>query len=172
MDASLIGAKRSRDIDYRHFFSSVFDITSLRGTLLDVGCAMGSGIKFINAVNPKLKCFGTDVSSVAIERAKQRGIKGTFFQHDMEKPLNMAFDTVLCFQTLEHVHHPMEMLNNLLNIAIHLLIISVPFLNKREHPNHLWWFDENSFHGDKQTIYKGSLFVLWDLQKKGFSFNE
>lgn len=75
--------------------------------LLDEGCGEGEFLEICQRT--KIKCFGVDISSYALSRAKEK-VKGNFLAIDLEKkklpyPDNF-FDTVTAFDLLEHLRKP------------------------------------------------------------------
>jgi ubiquinone/menaquinone biosynthesis C-methylase UbiE len=88
-------------------------LPSNKEKLLDVGCGDGD---FIFTAKDRFKeCYGVDVSSVRIERAKKSsmkvpsGYKLHFIKCDMDEGLPFPeafFDTVTCIAVLEHVFNP------------------------------------------------------------------
>ena len=87
---------------------------------------------------------------------------------------NNSFDVIFCLQTLEHVENPRCAMLNLIDATQNLLIIGVPYRNRRPDENHFWSFDENDFSEltDSYCLDKKQRNVYWlvDKQKKGFSF--
>lgn len=76
-------------------------------TILDVGCGEGEFLEICQDAG--IECFGVDISSYALKKAKSR-VKGDFFRADLEKeklPYNdNFFDAVCSFDLLEHLNSP------------------------------------------------------------------
>lgn len=170
--------KRWRTLDYL-FLNSIFDLSELRGSLLDVGCALGDGLVYLRKKSPKIDRFvGTDFSrkstDACISNPKLQRME--FFQHDILKPFPEKYDNVICLQTLEHVQNPRDAMLNLIDATRSLLIVGVPYLNRRPADNHLWSFDENDFSDLVDSycldIREANIYWLVDKQKKGFSFRK
>jgi ubiquinone/menaquinone biosynthesis C-methylase UbiE len=89
-------------------------------TILDVGCGTGALLRYIKAKYPEKRCFGLDVSPIAVNKAKrisvETGAEVTFAIADMEKkspfPDNY-FDLVIAHEVLEHFVHPDRVINNI-----------------------------------------------------------
>lgn len=169
--------KRWRTLDYL-FLNSIFDLSELRGSLLDVGCALGDGLVYLRKKSPKIDRFvGTDFSGEAIDvcMSNPKLRKMEFFRHDILKPFPEKYDNIICLQTLEHVQNPRCAMLNLIDATRDLLIVGVPYRNRRSDENHLWSFDENDFSElvDSHCIDKRKANIYWliDKQKKGFSFH-
>ena len=91
-------------------YQSVYNLLpSDKERLLDVGCGDGD---FIFMAKDKFKeYYGVDVSSLRIERAKERADRDNiyFYKCDVDKGLpfnNSFFDAVSCISVLEHVLNP------------------------------------------------------------------
>ena len=161
-----------RDKDYR-YLDDIFDLHVLEGSLLDIGCALGDGLIYLKKKCPKVDRFiGADFSHTAIETCRNNvEIKNMeFFQHDILKSLPAKYDNVICLQTLEHLKNPQIAIQNLIDTTKKVLIVGVPYLNRRPDETHLWSFDEtdfsdltNQFCFDKRqrNIY-GIMFFIWD----------
>ena len=103
--------------------------------LLDVGCGDGD---FIFMVKDRFKeCYGVDVSSVRIERAKKRskdvsdGDNIHFYQCDADEELpfnNSFFCAVSCIAVLEHVFNPPNVLDEIRRVLKPggIFIVQVP----------------------------------------------
>ena len=136
-----------RNKDYK-YLSKFLKLSVFEGTLLDVGCAFGDGLIYFKNKSPKITEFsGCDLSSHVINICKQNNKleKFNFFTCDITKPLNKKYDIIICLQTIEHVLDPISAIDNLIKATNKMLIISVPYKNRRSGKSHLWYFDENDF---------------------------
>jgi len=167
---------RWRDKDYR-YLDTLFDLSVLTSSLLDVGCALGDGLMYLKSKCPKVNMFaGTDLSNEVIKICKSnpelRQMK--FFQHDILKPFPTRYNNIICLQTLEHIENPQKAIQNLIDATKTLLIIGVPYRNRRPDENHLWSFDENDFSElvNSYCIDRRERNIYWliDKQQKGVSF--
>jgi len=79
---------------------------SLRATVLDIGC--GDGSRYASYLLKRdVKLHGTDISSVAVAGAAERGVRAVIA--DLERSLPFedgVFDCALCFEVLEHLVDP------------------------------------------------------------------
>ena len=167
-----------RDKDYR-FLDKVFRISQLSGTLLDAGCALGDGLLYMNSRCPQVTAFsGTDFSREGVETCKVNPNLGfaEFYQHDLMNPLPRSYDNVICLQTLEHTPDPLRAFQHLIDATNKLLLVSVPYMNRRPDENHLWSFDESDFQGLTTAWCLGqkghNIFWLVDRSKAGVGFRK
>ncbi len=76
--------------------------------LLDMGCGSGYLAKLLKAGVPGLVVHGVDISSVALERARDH--LDQIWQVDLDKndmPVSSEqYDTVTCIEVLEHLYDP------------------------------------------------------------------
>jgi SAM-dependent methyltransferase len=169
---------RWRDKDYQ-YLNNLFDLSVLANSLLDVGCALGDGLIYLKHKCHKVNMFaGTDVSHQAVESCTKNPElhQMEFFQHDILNPFPKRYDNIICLQTLEHIENPQKAIRNLIDATKALLIIAVPYRNRRPDKNHLWSFDENDF-SELVDLYcidrrKRNIYWLIDKQKKGISFRK
>ena len=78
------------------------------GEALDFGCGNGVFTEVMQDALPNWRIYGTDISSVAIENARQRLPGCTFFVPSGE-PDHRTFDFLLTHHVLEHVYDLEEM---------------------------------------------------------------
>jgi len=144
-----------RNKDYR-YINDIFNLSMLEDSLLDVGCALGDGLIYLRKKCPKIFRFtGIDFSSRAIDTCRNNPELSEieFYQHDITKSLPEKYDNIICLATLEHLEDPETAMKNLVDATKKLLIIGVPYLNRRPDKNHLWSFDENDFSDLADSFY-------------------
>jgi len=146
-----------RDKDYR-FLEKYFPINTLSGTLLDVGCGVGDGIRYLKTICPNITQFyGMDFSSEAIKMNRKNHIMNNviFYEHGIEQKFTKKFDNVICSQVLEHLQDPITAIQNLISITKKNLIISTPNQNARPDSDHMWSFDIEDFSGISDDCFIG-----------------
>ena len=96
--------------------------------IADAGCATGNALRYIYDKHNPGELFGFDYSAEALKWARMVLPEATFVVHDLENPIEMKFDLVLCFQTLEHLRRPKLVLDNLLDTLEDggMLFLTVP----------------------------------------------
>jgi len=117
-------------------YQAVFNLLpSVAGRLLDLGCGDGD---FIFMAKDKFEeCYGVDVSSMRIERAKKTskdrsdGDNIRFYKCDVDEELpfsNAFFDVVTCIAVLEHVFNPPNALDEIYRVLKPggMFIVQVP----------------------------------------------
>lgn len=117
---------------------AVFNLLpSVAGRLLDLGCGDGD---FIFMAKDKFEeCYGVDVSSMRIERAKKTskdrpdGDNIRFCKCDVDEGLSFSdsfFDVVTCIAVLEHVFNPPNVLDEIFRVLKlgGMFIVEVPNL--------------------------------------------
>jgi len=165
-----------RNKDYR-YLNDIFDLHQLNGSLLDVGCGLGDGLVYLKNKCPNVKnLFGVDFSRKAINacRSNQKLSGMSFFQHDILKVLPEKYDNIICLQTLEHLENPKAAMQNLIDAVKKVLIVGVPFRNRRPDENHIWSFTQDDFSEltDSYCLDKRQRNIYWlvDKQEKGINF--
>jgi 2-polyprenyl-3-methyl-5-hydroxy-6-metoxy-1,4-benzoquinol methylase len=158
-----------RDKDYR-LLQRMFRIETLGGTLLDVGCGLGDGLRLMQQQMRRISSFaGTDFSDGAIHKnsANDSLADIDFFVHDIHQPLDRMYDNIICLQTLEHLPAPAEAMTNLIDATNGVLIAASPYKNRRPDENHLWSFDESDFADTFETFLdKRNRNIFWVLDKR------
>ena len=170
--------KRRRNKDYR-YINDIFNLSMLEGSLLDVGCALGDSLIYLRKKCPKINRFiGIDFSPRAIETCRNNPELSAmeFYQHNIIKSLPEKYDNIICLATLEHLEDPETAMKNLSDATNQLLIIGVPYLNRRPDKNHIWSFDEYDF-SDLTDLFcfdrsNRNIYYLIDRQELGSGFHK
>lgn len=114
---------KKRDSEMSNWFRGSFGfvnryvpIKKSRGkSLIEFGCAYGSAASVLHKFG--LKVIGTDISNLAIQRARKLHSKIEFRVHDIQKPYRgRKFDYVLAMDVLEHLEKPEIAVKNILNV--------------------------------------------------------
>jgi ubiquinone/menaquinone biosynthesis C-methylase UbiE len=98
-------------------------------SVLDAGCGEGFVLSFLKSENPGLKLTGTDLSTEAIQYAREHfGEIGEFKQGNIYKlPFeDDAFDLVICSEVLEHLDTPEAAISELKRVSRQHVLITVP----------------------------------------------
>ncbi len=75
------------------------------GRILDVGCGLG---KFLELFDPgQWERCGVDISDVAVQEARKRGIRVQEYEHGYDYP-EESFDVVVFRGTIQHLDTPFE----------------------------------------------------------------
>ena len=86
------------------FFKDIMNFvkTIQNPKVLDVGCSIGQAVLYFK--NRGVDSYGADISSVAIEKCKARGMDNCFAYpaHEMDFK-DEFFDVVVCAEVLEHI---------------------------------------------------------------------
>ena len=92
---------------------------------------IGSALEWCSFV-PFLKKYNIDASGLDIVEGKYVNyiINLEFNHSEIEKVVNKTFDTIICFNTLEHIFNPVKVLENLTNMLNKngTLLISTPVM--------------------------------------------
>jgi len=104
-------------------------------TIHDYGCADGFGTMLLAATYPSAKVVGKDISHMYINRAKSLFPTIGWEVCDVEEPQGEA-DYIFSLHTLEHVEHPIEAIEKLVNLTKVALFVVVPPVaeNDQTHP--------------------------------------
>ncbi len=124
---SITGARAARStyssaiVDAREYTDWILNIfaESIRGQIAEIGIGHGS---YAHRLANRSGYTGVDIDPVAVEEARARMPSGRFVVADIACRNAMqvvgfdSFDTVLCFNVLEHVPADRDSLANLLNL--------------------------------------------------------
>lgn len=97
-------------------------------TLLDCGCGEGFVSEIFLSEMPALQITGFDVLPDSVDLAQRRNPRANFSVgsiYDIEQPDN-AFDVVVAFEVLEHLHEPQKALAEMARVASKYVVLSVP----------------------------------------------
>lgn len=104
---------------------------------MDVGCGNGASLNLIHDAFPGIALSGGDVSSVAVKKARQRGIKCPLRQLNIEDEFPDKSDALLCLDVLEHIEDDEKAMRNLSAMG-DWLIVSVPSGSKMDSLDIAW----------------------------------
>lgn len=114
---------KERDRELSNWFRGSFGFVnryvpikeSKKKTLIEFGCAYGSAASVLHEFG--LVVFGTDISKLAVSRARKLHPKIEFKVQDIQKPLKgRNFDYVLAMDVLEHLEKPEIAVKNIYNV--------------------------------------------------------
>ncbi len=88
---------------------------SENGEALDFGCGNGRLTEVIKQALPKWQVYGTDVSNVAIEKAKKSYPNCTFFVTGDKEFADKKFDFMFTHHVLEHVYNLRQVFDEMHN---------------------------------------------------------
>jgi len=133
------------------------------GKILDIGAGSGSFLASMKALG--WDPYGVDIFSEAVERAKSLGVK--MFQGEVQEASfpERFFDVITLRAVLEHVHHPVETLQEVHRILkdkgiVYVVVPNVASLN-------FWIFGRFWFGLEvPRHLYAYSPSVIWYLAKK------
>lgn len=143
------------------------------GSVLEVGCGFGKTLNWIYEKNKSLNLVGSDLSQIAMDKAKFFYPHINFICEDAENANHKGlFDLIINSQTLEHVDNPEKIIRNMMLWVKKngLLFITVPYPGSnldRGVKLHHWTFFEDDFKKimGKNTecikIDKNHLGVIW-----------
>lgn len=136
-------------------------LTNPKEEILDIACGTGYGTLLLSEKSNHIT--GVDVSPDAIKYAQknyQKNNKIDFVVSDLFS-YNKPADSVISFETIEHINKPVkETVIKLLSLTRKLLIFSVPYLEPVGHNRHHIWFnlDENTFNFINPSYQKTIIF--------------
>jgi len=107
-------------------FEIIASMVEYNSSVLDLGCGDGTlGEKLIKERNCKV--VGIDISKVAVEYAKRKGVNAIV--GDLDEPLNFGdntFDYVILCDVLEHLFDPIFALKEALRVSKKYVIVAFP----------------------------------------------
>jgi len=107
--------------------------------VLDIGCGTGDLLLILQAQHPQWKLYGTDISAVALDMARQCGLHARL-QCQSDVPVG-RFDTVILSQVLEHLDAVTGqwLMEQAARVAP-FIVVSVPNNNAVKSPYHIRTF--------------------------------
>lgn len=120
------------------------------GPVLDVGCWKGYYLNYWKQRLPHIQTIGADFQTEALAYCKANYPFITTHEVDVTKRFpfeNASVDTVVCMEVLEHLEDPQFTANELVRVASHRVIVTVPFAHLIKSPYHLWEYDDKSLRG-------------------------
>lgn len=145
-DQSRMWATCYSEVTGHHIQRYIFAREKLVGKTLDAACGIGYGSALLATISPGV--VGIDIEPDAIAWARRYYPGPTYIVGDIHNaPWDGKFDTVVSFETIEHLQNPKDVLRKFRNICHTRLIASVP--NEEMCP-----FIASDFAGDKYPHYR------------------
>ncbi|MEA2115655.1 MAG: class I SAM-dependent methyltransferase [Thermodesulfobacteriota bacterium] len=144
---------------FAHYFDRVITFQEKKFTLLDVGCALGQAAAFFACRYPEAEISATDISDVAISRAREQyGDSVQFFTEDIAR-LEGQYDVIYCSNVLEHFHDFTQKTRTLATCCKRLCIM-VPYNERKRDGSRLVPDAGNLEH--QYSFYEDSFGFLLD----------
>jgi len=128
------------------------DIESKNLSIIDVGCAEGSGTSLIKNTFSRSNVVGVDFSESAIEFATRSYPACEFKCQDLDN-ISDNYEVVFSSNVLEHFVDPFNKLEKLKSICDKYLILLLPFQEDKLHEEHFIRFDYGSFNLSLNNFY-------------------
>ncbi|MCF6409547.1 class I SAM-dependent methyltransferase [Pseudalkalibacillus salsuginis] len=136
--------KPTNGLYLEHIARYYFSLPYVSGRVLDMACGSGYGSHFVAKSKKKTisELIAVDNAVDAIEYASKR-YNHPFVQYHVADALNPnlkqeigTFDTILSFETIEHIPNEQEFVNNLFHLLNPggMLVLSTPFGQGRNEP--------------------------------------
>jgi SAM-dependent methyltransferase len=113
------------------FFLETVPLPASARSLLDVGCGMGDALPEFKERYPHLQLTGCDVSTYAIEKARESYGDLAQFETWSFEQISGHFDIIYCSNTLEHFDNYLDIARQLLARCDWLYVL-VPYLQFKE----------------------------------------
>jgi methionine biosynthesis protein MetW len=134
-----------KKMDYDHYWEEMGDINIKERTrifsrlikpgssVLDIGCGTGTNLKYL-VENNNIIAEGIDISTNAIEIAKNRGIKAWVADTSQKEfILDRKYDYIIISELIEHIPNPEGLLSKIQDNFNFNLIVSIPNIGFYRH---------------------------------------
>jgi ubiquinone/menaquinone biosynthesis C-methylase UbiE len=117
----------SRRRKIERMINSICEATRIYN-VLDIGCAEGNYVEYLQELNPAIFICGVDISIVRLRRAKSKSVNVDFVLCDAEAlPFkSKCFDLTICSEVIEHVLSPIALLHEIKRVNKKFIILSTP----------------------------------------------
>jgi len=105
----------------------IIELVPPKAVVLDAGCGVGELLALLKK-EKECRCFGLDISLVAVGKARQDRIPGCVSALPAIPYASKTFDAVVCTETLEHITNTNETVAEIARVVRPggIVIISVP----------------------------------------------
>jgi len=125
--------------------------------LLDVGCGMGTFLKYVHHIRPDIELYGVDVSNGLRDRLPDF-INFEYCSGDKLLFDNNYFDLVISQHVLEHVNNPDEFIREFKRVTKKYIIIVTP------NTKTLFLWDSKNFYSDFTHQSFKNLALMFNLK--------
>lgn len=113
-------------VGIRHRFHIFKDLIENGASVLDIGCGDGTLLKYLSE-NKKIRGYGIDISSTAIEETKKKGFEAKIGDITSSKfNIEGIFDYIILSEVIEHIPRPEDLLLKLRGHFKKFILVSFP----------------------------------------------
>lgn len=127
-------------------------------SVLDCACGMGYGTDLIRRGGASV--LGVDIDPDAIQTARERYPESSYDVGDIYTTPFDGYDALVCFETLEHLDHPEQVIERLAGVKE--IIASVP-IRPTAHANH--WHRKDFTHDSFRSLIGSSYDIVYELSQ-------
>lgn len=125
-------------------------------TMCEVGCGVGGVVSALARELPDVRFQGFDISSIALDRAKEKSSENLHFQQGSPFESETKFDVALALDVFEHVEDYFSFLRNMreistyqiynvpLDLSVRSMVQSSILADMRERIGHLHYFNKDT----------------------------
>jgi len=125
-------------------------------SVLEIGCASDLFLKEIQVDNK----MGLNVLDACCNQMQRQGISSIKASADSIPLLDKSVDAVICYETLEHVHDPINVLRELERISKGFILLSIPWVVKTN--------IRAKYHGNKPDGRPISEYHVFEFSEEDF----
>lgn len=111
-----------------HRYQVIAKLLPGSASVLDVGCGDGAFGLYLAKVRPDCKFHGVDISSVAVQYAKNRGLSAQILDpsKNIHDQIGTTYDCVTAMEVLEHIVDAEEVMASIVALSKDRIFVTIP----------------------------------------------
>lgn len=102
--------------------------TSESLTIVDIGDSAGTHLQYLEKLHGKIRSLSVNLDSEAVSRIRSKGLEAIHARAEELHEYNINPDIFMSFETLEHLHAPLQFLQSLSKVSCRSLVVTVPYV--------------------------------------------
>lgn len=99
-------------------------------TIVDIGDSAGTHLQYLEKLHGKIRSLSVNLDSEAVLRIRSKGLEAIHARAEDLHKYNISPDIFTSFETLEHLHAPLLLLQSLSKVRCRSLVVTVPYVAK------------------------------------------
>jgi hypothetical protein len=99
-------------------------------TIVDIGDSAGTHLQYLNNLHGNIRSLSVNLDAEAVSKIKNKGLEAIEARAEDLHMYNIDPDIFMLFETLEHLHSPLQLLQSLSEVDCKAFIITVPYVSK------------------------------------------
>ncbi len=97
-------------------------------TIVDIGDSAGTHLQYLGKLHGQIRSLSVNLDEDAVMKIKSKGLEAIHARAEELGKYDISPDIFTSFETLEHLHAPLVLLESLSKVKCRALVVTVPYL--------------------------------------------